>query len=149
VNKKESQAHKQAPWRVQIRSVGLFLLALAAVAVIAGLYLSVSAQAASAGLEIRALEAERANLAQLIADQEVHLAWLNSSTHMTQRARELGFSRISADQAVYVVVPGYLGRPIAHISRLPGIDVASQDVITPKFTQSLWDYLFEGIGLGN
>ena len=146
---KESQAHKQAPWRIQIRSVGLFLLALVAIALVAALYLSVSAQAASAGLEIRSLEAEKEILTQLIADQEVHLAWLNSTTLMTQRARELGFSRISADQAIYVIVPGYVGRPIAHVSQLPGIDVVSQDVITPTYTQSLWDYLFEGIGLGN
>ena len=46
-------AYKQAPWRVQRQWVGAFLLALIGVAMIAALYLDVTARAAVAGREIQ------------------------------------------------------------------------------------------------
>jgi len=49
------QAYKQAPWRVQLQWIGLFLLGLVLVAGITGLYLNISAQAATAGRKIQSL----------------------------------------------------------------------------------------------
>ena len=49
------QAYKQAPWRIQIQWIGLFLLGLVLVASIIGLYLSISAQAAASGRSIQFL----------------------------------------------------------------------------------------------
>ena len=139
------QAHKQAPWRVQLQSLGLFLLILAIVAVVAGLYLSISAQAAAAGLEIRSLEADRDELLQQIADLDTFLAWMNSSMKMNERAQALGFKRITADQAVYVAVPGYTGRSPVSIPVQSTSSRISEPIIKPSYTQSLWDWLYQGI----
>ena len=51
-------AHKQAPWRVQRQWVGAFLLALIGLAMIAALYLDVTARAAVTGREIQELRTE-------------------------------------------------------------------------------------------
>ncbi len=138
-------AHKQAPWRIQLQSLGLFLLILAIVAVVAGLYLSISAQAAAAGLEIRSLESDRDELLQKIADLDTFLAWMNSSMKMNERAQVLGFERITADQAVYVAVPGYTGRaPVSIPVQSAGSRIA-EPLIKPSYTQSLWDWLYQGV----
>ena len=46
MKKKQIQAYKQTPWRVQLQWIGLFLLGLILVAAITGIYLSINAQAA-------------------------------------------------------------------------------------------------------
>jgi cell division protein FtsL len=145
MDKLTKQAHKQAPWRVQLQSLGLFLLILAVVAVVAGLYLSISAQAAAAGLEIRSLESQRDDSKQQIDDLQTFLAWMNSSMKMNERAQQLGFERITAEQAIYVAVPGYSGREPSSIPiQSPG-DRLSTPIIKPSYTQSLWDWLYQGI----
>jgi cell division protein FtsL len=143
--KQPNQAFKQAPWRIQLRSVGLILLVLVVVVVVAGLYLSVSAQAAEAGLEIRKLESDKEKITQQIADLSTFLAWMNSATKMEERAKELGFERITADQAVYVAVPGYTGRASISVAQFVGSSRSSDDLLIPVYTQSLWDWLFAGI----
>lgn len=140
-----SQAFKQAPWRKQLRSLGLILLVLAIVTVVASLYLSVNAQAAQAGLEIQKLETDKDKLQQQIADLSTFLAWMNSATKMEERARTLGFQRITADQAVYVPVPGYTGRTPISVAQFVGTSRGSEDLLKPIYTQSLWDWMFEGI----
>ncbi|HOT53519.1 MAG TPA: hypothetical protein PLH68_05845, partial [Anaerolineaceae bacterium] len=50
------QAYKQAPWRLQLQWIGLFLLVLVGVAAIAGVYLSLSGKAAVTGRRIQNLE---------------------------------------------------------------------------------------------
>lgn len=142
---KIKQAFKQAPWRTQIRSVGLILLVLAVVVVVAGLYLSVSAQAAQAGMEIQSMEVDKDKLKQQIADLSTFLAWMDSATLMEERAKALGFERITAAQAVYVPVPGYTGRTPLSVAQFVGTSRTSEDLLKPVYTQSLWDWMFAGI----
>jgi hypothetical protein len=145
MDKTIKQAHKQAPWRVQLQSFGLFLLILAIVAIVAGLYLSVSAQAAAAGLQIRSLESDRDDLLQQIADLDTFLAWMNSSMKMNERAQSLGFVRITADEAVYVAVPGYTGRSPNAIPVSSASGRFAEPIVKPSYTESLWDWLYQGI----
>src|SRR5512146_973805 len=80
-------AYKVAPWRIQRQWIGGILLAVVVFAMIAALYLDVTAQAAIAGREIQdmtsAIEASR----QASADLETQLADLTSSGIMEQRAQ--------------------------------------------------------------
>jgi len=147
MNKRLSQAQKQAPWRIRIQSVGMVLLILAGAIVVAALYLSVSAQAANAGLELQDLDSQKQDLEDQIADQETFLAWLDSTTKMEQRAADLGFERISADRALYVAVPGYNGPKSVLLAPLPGSRLFQDPVLKPGYTQSIWDWLFEGVRL--
>jgi hypothetical protein len=145
VNIKWAQAFKQAPWRGQIQTAGLFLLSLVVVVVIASIYLSISGRAASAGLGAYRMNVERSTLERQIADRKARIAILTSVTVMEQRAKDMGFARISSTDAVYVMVPGYAGKQAVVLAAPPGIDESNRSVILPIYRQSIWDWLFQGI----
>jgi hypothetical protein len=145
VNIKWAQAFKQAPWRGQIQTAGLFLLSLVVVVVIASIYLSISGRAASAGLGAYRMNVERSTLERQIADRKARIAILTSVTVMEQRAKDMGFERISSTDAVYVMVPGYAGKQAVVLAAPPGIDESNRSVILPIYRQSIWDWLFQGI----
>ena len=140
-----SQAFKQAPWRTQLQSVGLFLLALVIVLLVASVYLTISGQAASAGLTAYNLNSQRRTLERTIADNKAQLALLTSASVMEERAVAMGFEAANPDQVVYIVVPGYTGRQTAILAPPPGITEAQGPVIKSIYRQSLWDWLFQGI----
>jgi len=140
-----SQAFKQAPWRNQVQFAGLFLLALVIVILVASVYLSISGRAAAAGLGAYNLNLERQNLEREIADRKAQIAILTSSNVMESRAKEMGFQRIDPSQAIYVNVPGYLGKQAAVLAAPPGISNSSVSLIRAAYRQSLWDWLFTGI----
>ncbi len=139
-------AYKVAPWRIQRQWIGGVLLAVVIFAMIAALYLDVTAQAAIAGREIQdmtsAIEASR----QASTDLETQLAALTSSSVMEQRAQALGFKPMEPENVEYLIVPGY-------VKPAPAIDVAaplpqlSAPNIPPEYTQSLLDWLDQAISI--
>lgn len=140
-----SQAFRQAPWRSQIQFVGLFLLVLVGVLLIASVYLTISGQAASAGLNAYNLNYQRRNLERTIADSKAQLALITSSSVMEKRAKAMGFTPADPDNVVYVVVPGYTGKQTAILAPPPGIAEQQGPVVKSVYRQSLWDWLFQGI----
>jgi hypothetical protein len=140
-----SQAFKQAPWRGQIQIAGLFLLGLVVVLVIASIYLSISGRAAAAGLGAYRMNLERLTYERQIADRKATIAILTSVTSMEQRAKDMGFTRIDPDKAVYVVVPGYTGKQAVELAAPPGIDDNPQSLVIPAYRESIWDWLFQGV----
>src|SRR6185436_17622358 len=71
-------AYRQAPWRVQRQWIGAFLLAVIGVAMVAALYLDVTARAAVAGREIQEMRKEITTIQRENADLETQLADLTS-----------------------------------------------------------------------
>jgi hypothetical protein len=140
-----SQAFKQAPWRSQAQMVGLFLLAMVIVLLVAGVYLTISGQAASAGLQAYNLNAERRTLERTIADRKSQLALITSATLMEERALDMGFDPADPDNVVYIVIPGYAGRQTAILAPPPGVIEEEGPVVKSTYRQSLWDWLFQGI----
>jgi len=63
-------AYKQAPWRVQRQYIGAFLLLVIGVAMVAALYLDVTARATLAGRHIQILRTEITNAQRANADLE-------------------------------------------------------------------------------
>ena len=51
-----TQAYTQAPWRKQLHMIGTILLALVSAAIVAGIYLNVTARAAAEGREIQDMQ---------------------------------------------------------------------------------------------
>ena len=140
-------AHKQAPWRVQRQWIGAFLLIVIGAAMIAALYLDVTARAAVAGREIQELRAKITTVQRENADLETQLANLTSTAAMQKRAGELGYRPVQPGELDYVAVPGF-ARPE------PDILQAAEDV-TPhvetqpaEYTQSLLEWFDERIKLG-
>ena len=51
-----TQAYSQAPWRKQMYMIGVILLVLVSAAIIAGIYLNVTARAAAVGRQIQEMQ---------------------------------------------------------------------------------------------
>ncbi|HNR46076.1 MAG TPA: hypothetical protein PKH92_03825 [Anaerolineaceae bacterium] len=136
------QAYRQAPWRTQLQWIGLFLLGLVGVVLVAGLWLSITAQATSAGVEIQNLEYDREDIQREIADLKTHYAYLTSAAVMEDRAEGLGYVTADMTQAVYVIVPGYVGRQPEILALPITLEAEESEILKPSYTQSLWDILF-------
>jgi hypothetical protein len=134
------QAYKQAPWRVQLQAIGFYLLPIAAIALITVIYLNISAQAATAGLQIRRLRITEEELQRSIADKRTHLAWLTSFTTTKQRAETLGYSQIDLAYVNYMTIPGYPGRDVTLLASPAGSVSSLKAYAEPRFQESLWDW---------
>ena len=85
------QAYRQAPWRTQIQWIVTVLIVVIGAALVALVYLGISNQTATAGLEIQNMQDTISQLQQQIADQNSKLAWLTSATLMKAHAQSMGF----------------------------------------------------------
>lgn len=138
------QAYKQAPWRLQLQWAGLFLLGLSMVVLIAGIYLNISTRAATAGLEVQALETEKEETQRKIADMRTKLALLTSQEMMAKRAADMGFQDVNPWEVTYLVVKGYAGRQPIILAPPPNIENIHRPLVKPAYTQSLWEFLLKG-----
>ena len=140
-------AYKQAPWRIQRQWIGAFLLALIGVAMIAALYLDVTARAAVAGREIQELRFEIATIQRANADLETQLGNLTSTAEMQRRALELGYRPVKPGELDYVPVSGF-------VVPEPAILLAAEDALLPvqpipfEYTQSLLEWFGARAKLG-
>jgi cell division protein FtsL len=136
-------AYKNAPWRVQLQFIGIFSLIVVLVALIAGVYLNVTARAATIGREIQDMEANILELQRDNADLENQLGLLTSIRTMERRAEDLGFQPINPAEVLYITVPGYAGRQAVSLAPPPGPVAASDSSLPPEYTQTLFDWLKE------
>ena len=132
-------AYKQAPWRIQRQWIGAFLLGVLGLAMVAALYLDVTAQAAISGRTIQNLSASIAEMKQNNADLETQLAQLTSNSMMEQRALALGYQPVDPGKIAYVIVPGYAETRPAILSSAPGLRPSAPSV-PPEYTESLIDW---------
>lgn len=139
-----NQAYRQTPWRKATRLGVLFLILALLGASILWVMLTVTVQAASAGLEIQAFEADKEQLQRDIASLRTGIAIQTSADNMAERAQELGFRQANADEITYMVIPGYTGRQ-PRISAPPPSANIKKVLIKPSYTQSLSEWLFQGI----
>lgn len=133
-----TQAYSQAPWRKQTMFIGLFLLVIIFAALVAGIYLDVTARTATIGREIQGMEEEIESLKLANADLESKLALLMSSDEMEKRARSMGFHSIEMGEAIFVVVPGYLPRQHVRLALPPGPVKTVAATLPSAFTESLF-----------
>ncbi|HMU91704.1 MAG TPA: hypothetical protein PKE35_01170 [Anaerolineales bacterium] len=133
-------AYKIAPWRVQRQWIGNALLMVVALAMISTLYLDVTSQAAIAGREIQDLTSSIIVSQQVSGDLQTHLASLTSASVMRQRALELGFRPMEAEEVEYLVVPGYVTLEPDILSSAP-LPQLSALTFPPEYNQSLLDWM--------
>jgi cell division protein FtsL len=140
-------AYKQAPWRVQRQYVGAFLLAVIGAAMIAALYLQVTARAARAGREIQEMRIKITGVQRANADLETQLAKLTSSAEMQRRAKELGYRPVKPGELDYVAVAGYVPPEPAILRTAEDVGYFPQPV-PAEYTQSLLEWFDERIRAG-
>ena len=132
--------YKQAPWRIQRQWVGAFLLAVIGIAMVAALFLDVTARAAVAGREIQEMRFEILTIQRANADLETRLAKLTSSEEMKRRASALGYRPVQPGELDYIAVPGF-------VAPEPELLRAAEDVTIPEtslpyeYTESLLEWL--------
>jgi cell division protein FtsB len=135
------QAYRQAPWRRQLQMIGLLAASFAFMALIAWVYLDISARASTIGRSVQNLQEQREDLEQEIEDLESQLASLTSVESMQARAVDLGFEAISPGAITYLVVPGYVGRAETQLAPRPGSQFAGGVRLPATYTESLFVWL--------
>jgi len=141
MNKQILQAYRQAPWRVQLQWIGLFMLGLILIASIAGVYLSISAQAAASGRQIQFLEQDIELMNNEIAELTADLATARSTAKMLERAEALVFSLMNPAMAVYLEIPGF-DPTVDLVLAPPRISPMSErPALRSSYKSSLWDWL--------
>ncbi|MBN2146289.1 MAG: hypothetical protein JW726_02830 [Anaerolineales bacterium] len=158
--RKFTQAYTQAPWRKQTEGIGLFMLALVVVALVAGIYLNITARATAIGREIMEMQILMygyhnlttelksgtmpiEELYQNIADLEAQLAHLTSYEVMDARARQLGLEPAAPEAMIYMEVEGYT-EPQPSVMAPPAVPmVVSAAGVPSEFNQPLFTWLGE------
>ena len=137
-------AYKIAPWRIQRQWIGIVLLAVVGLAMVATLYLYVTARAAIAGREIQELTASTRASQHASTDLQTRVAALTSTSVMEERALALGFEPIKPGKVEYIVVAGYTAPQPMILSNgpQPGLRAPS---IPPEYNQSLLDWVGEQV----
>jgi len=144
-NQRLMQAYQQAPWRIQTQRIAMFLLVLIAVGVTAGLYLNISAKAATAAIEIRTYENMRDTIQEENANLEAELAVINNSENLKKRAQDLGYQPVDTYAMQFLIIPEYPGRQPAMMAPPPGVLRSAQPLLRELYTQSLWDWFLESM----
>src|SRR5689334_9606331 len=140
-------AYRQAPWRVQRQWIGVFLLAVVGIAMVAALYLDVTARTAVAGREIQEMRVQITTIQRENADLETQLADLTSTAVMEKRAENLGYRPVQPGELDYVSVPGFTQPE-------PAILLAADDTapavhnLPAEYTQSLLEWFQDRVRLG-
>lgn len=136
------QAYQQAPWRIQVQRLRTVLLLILMFAIVTGIYLFISAQAAMAGLNIQDGEFYREKMQREIASLKTQLGTVNSIAVMEDRASKAGFKPAPIDQGMYVSVTGYTGKPQVNLAPPSGPDLIPDMKLKPAYTTSLSEWLF-------
>jgi hypothetical protein len=159
---KLTHAYSQAPWRKQTYMIGVILLILVCAAIVAGIYLNVTAQAAAVGREIQEMQVRVygyhylsgdsgdgyvpiEELEQQIASLNGQLAFLTSYTVMQKRVKDLDLTPITADHIQYLEVPGYIERQTSSLAPPPVPVVVNASLIDPQFKESLFDWITQEV----
>jgi cell division protein FtsL len=140
-----TQAYSQTPWRKQVMVIVLCLLFVVFATLVAGVYLSVTARAATMGREILMMQADIDDLELVNADLTTQLAYIKSANEMAERAEALGFEPIEMGQELFVMVPGYSGREQVNLAPPPGVVIPVAATMPPGYSESLVDWLMEQI----
>ena len=157
-----THAYSQAPWRKQMYMIGVVLLFLVCAAIVAGIYLNVTARAAAVGRQIQEMQVRVygyhyltgdagenyvpiEELEQRIANFNSQLAYITSYSNMQERVKELNLTPIASDRIEYIDVPGYIDRQTTSLAPPPVPIVVNASLIDPQFKESLFEWVTEQV----
>jgi hypothetical protein len=167
--KQITQAYSQTPWRKQLQGIVAFLLVVVSAAVVAGIYLGVTSQAATLGRQIQDMQINMEGSMRLdltpeeevdlfvvvpieqirieIADLQGQLATNMSAAVMNEKAERMGFIQSNQDEMLYFKVAGYQGRPLARLAPPPEPVTISSTELAPAYQESLIDWVEHQVNL--
>ena len=142
--------------------IGVILLFLVCAAIVAGIYLNVTARAAAVGRQIQEMQVRVygyhyltgdtgenyvpiEDLEQKIANLTSQLAYITSYSIMQERVKDLNLTPIDADHIDYMEVPGYIERQTTSLAPPPVPVVVTASTIAPEFKESLFDWVADQV----
>ncbi len=141
------QAYKNAPWRKQLQFIGVFSGTVIFIAIVAGVYLNVTARAATLGREIQDLQEKKEILQRDIEDMRTSLAYLTTNEEMERRAIEAGFVLIEPGTPEYYQYEDYGGKETAQLAPEGQQTLPSVFLLPREYTISLFEWIQETIYL--
>lgn len=129
--------------RVQQQWVISLVLSIAMLALLAGLYLNITASASIAGRQIQSLEADIIGHEQVNADLETRIATLMANSVLEKRAEALGFAPVERKDIQYMIVPGYF--PPQPVNMVSTVSTSEALATNPEYTETLIDWFIRQI----
>jgi len=124
------------------------MVVLILLGLIAGIYLSVNAEAATIGRQIQNNRIQMNVLENRITDYQSHMAVITSAAEMEKRALNIGFRFVNSDEITYMVVEGYTKPSHAVLASETEMFIkSSPPSLSPEYTQTIWDLVQEKISL--
>ncbi len=137
------RGYRELPWQSQRQWIFVILAGIVSAALVAGLYLNVTARAAITGRQIQTLEQQIVINQRVNADLQTQIALQLSTTSLQQRADKMGFTPIKREELNYMVVPGYF--PAQNIALTTQKEQPNILLADPAFKQSLLDWIKQEI----
>lgn len=129
--------------RIQQQWAISFIAVIAMLALLAGLYLNITASASIAGRQIQTLEFEITANEQINADLETRIAMLMANSVLERRADALGFEAVDPATLQYMVIPGYF--PPQAVNMVAAAPVNQTVSESPEFNETLIDWVTQQI----
>ncbi len=136
-------AERDRSVRVQQQWVVSLVVIIAMLALLAGLYLNITASASIAGRQIQSLEAEITAHEQVNADLETRIATLMANAILEERAIAMGFMPVERKSLQYMVVPGYFPPQAVNMISAKNPDAVISS--SPEFNETLLEWLAKQI----
>lgn len=126
-----------------MQAIGLSLIPVVLVVAGISVYLIISAQAATAGLEIMDLHFKEEDILRLIANQRSQLAYVTSYAQMQKKAQRIGFISPPDDVLHHLVINGYQGQNPALIAPPSAEENAFHGLVNTAYQESLSVWIFD------
>lgn len=141
------QAYRNTPWRRQLQVLSMFGALAVVAALVMILYIWMTSQAGTYGLQVQEYQATAQALEQSIEDKKVELADLTSTENLAERAEKAGYIPADPNRVRYLEVEGYFEEPSLQLAPSPNQLHAQtrDDGLPPAFTASLFDWIRETI----
>jgi cell division protein FtsL len=132
-------AARESGLRFQRQWVVSFIATIGMLALLAALYLNVTASTSISGRQIQNLQVAITTNEQINADLETQIATLMSNTVLQQRAQVMGFQPVDPVQLEYMLVPGYF--PPQPVTMVSSATPTGALVNAPEYNETLIDWI--------
>ena len=137
------QAYRNTPWRRQLQVLSIFGALAVVAALVMILYIWMTSQAGTYGLQVQEYQATAQALEQSIEDKKVELADLTSNDNLAERAEKAGYIPADPNRIRYLEVEGYYTAPPLRLAPAPNAvhGQIREDGLPSIFTDSLVEWV--------
>ena len=140
--RKITQAYENTPWRKQFQVIGLYLAVIFFIAIVASVYLNVTARATTYGRKIQEIRIDTRIVEKDVQDLSSGLAKATSIDELLKRGEELDYELVDPNAATFLIIQGYLGDQYFELAPEPQqLEGVIQPQLPYEYTVSLVDWI--------